>query len=78
MNIVVDFVDDILVGPLICSDEAEIVSVTKSDDLLVFKRITKLVLKALERVKDGVEVHEKHNGAKGISLENSSPECKWL
>ena len=58
MNIAVDGVDDVLVGPFIGGDEAEVVSIRKSDDLHVFKRVSKLVFKALERVKDGVKDHE--------------------
>ena len=78
MNIAVDCVDDVLVGPFVGGDEAEVIRIRESDDLLVFKTVPKLILKALEIVEDGVKDHEENYGAQWIALENSSFEGKWV
>ena len=78
MDIAVDCVDDVLVGPFVGGDEAEVLCIRESDDLLVFKTVPKLILKALEVVEDGVKDHEENYGAQWIALENSSFEGKWV
>ena len=78
LNIAVDRVDDVLVGPFVGGDEAEVICIRESDDLLVFKTVPKLILKALEVVEDWVKDHEEKYGAQWIALENSSFEGKWV
>ena len=65
-------VDNVLLGPFIGGDEAKIVCIREGDDLLVIDGISKSVFHALEGLQDGIKDHEKDNGAKRISLQNSS------
>ena len=59
-------------GSLVGGDEIKIISIGKSDDLFVIKRVSEFVLHILERLDDGIKHHEEHNGTERIALEDSS------
>ena len=73
---VVDGVDDVLMGSFICIDEAEIISGWKSDKLLVFQSVSKPFLFHFQCLEYGIKHHEEDNRAQGATLENSSLDSK--
>ena len=61
-------------GPFVRGDKTEIIGIWKSDELLLFKTITILLLVLLQSLQDGVKDHEEDDGSQRITLKNSASE----
>ena len=89
VDVIVDQIDDVLVGSLVGCDEAEIVRIWKGDKPLANGAVGILgILEPLEVVavldvvdeecEDGVESEEECDGREWVSLKNSSLEREWI
>ena len=71
IDVIVDVVDEVLVGSFIGGDHTEVIGIWKSDEASAMEVVPRLAV-ALEIIDNGIEGEEEYDGTERIALENSS------